>query len=248
MMRAGLSLAEARARVLVLDSRGLLVEGRAMEGYKKDFAQPRARVADWGAGPFDLLQTVTRSKATALLGLSGQPHSFSEPIVRAMCAHTERPVVFPLSNPTSSCEATPADILAWTGGRAVVATGSPFEPVRVGDRDVPIGQGNNAFVFPGLGFGSILAEASEITDGMVLAASYALAEYVADRHLYDGLVYPPVQELRAVARHVAARVVEQAFSEGVARTTKFALRDAAAHVRAKMWDPRYLPFVRSRPG
>jgi len=248
MVREGLSVAEARARVFVLDSRGLLVEGRAMEDYKRPFAQPAARVADWGAGALDLGAVVDRSRATVLLGLSGQPGSFTEPVVRAVASHTERPVVFPLSNPTSSSEACPADVLAWTGGRAVVATGSPFDPVRVGDREVTIGQGNNAFIFPGLGFGAILSEASEITDGMVLAAAYALAAYVAERHLASGQIYPPVQEIREVSARVATRVIEQAFADGVARTAKFraeAPGSAAAHVRSKMWEPRYLPFVRA---
>ncbi|HEY8039701.1 MAG TPA: NAD-dependent malic enzyme [Polyangiaceae bacterium] len=242
MIREGLSEAEARARVLVLDSRGLLVEGRAMEDYKKSFAQPRARVADWGPGPFDLLETIRRSRATVLLGLSGQPGTFTEAMVRAMMDHLERPVVFPLSNPTASCEATPADLLAWSGGGAIVATGSPFDPVRMGDRDVPVGQGNNAFIFPGLGFGAILAEASEITDGMVLAASYALADYVRERHLSQGLIYPPVEEMREVSQLVATRVVQQAFDDGVARTTKTTKDRAADHVRSKVWRPRYLPF------
>ena len=205
MRREGLTAAEARARIFVLDSRGLLVEGRKMEDYKTALAQERARIADWGEGPFELEATIAKSRATVLLGLSGVPGSFTEPMVRAMCEHVERPVVFPLSNPTASCEATPEDLLAWSRGRAIVATGSPFNPVKVDGRDVPIGQGNNAFIFPGLGFGAILAEASGITDGMVAASSYALAEYVKEKHLTGGLVYPPVEEMRDVSAHVATR-------------------------------------------
>jgi len=133
-----------------------------------------------------------------------------------------RPIVFALSNPTSSCEAQPADILAWTEGRAIVATGSPFEPVEHAGKKHFIGQGNNAFIFPGLGFGAILAQATEITDGMVMAASQGLSDYTAERHLSAGLVYPPVAELREVAVHVAARVIAQAFQDGVARSAKVA--------------------------
>ncbi|HEY6460144.1 MAG TPA: NAD-dependent malic enzyme [Polyangiaceae bacterium] len=245
MMKEGLTQEEARARVFVLDSKGLLVAGRAMEEYKAILAQPMARVAGWGAGPFNLEDTLAKSRATVLLGLSGVPGSFTEPMVRTLCEHVERPVVFPLSNPTTSCEATPEDLLAWSRGRAIVATGSPFAPVKVGGKDVPIGQGNNAFIFPGLGFGAILAEASEITDGMVAAASYALAEYVREKHLANGLVYPPVEEMRAVSEHVATRVVEQAFDDGVARTKKTTRAAAGAHVRAKAWQPRYLPFEKA---
>ena len=245
MMREGLSAEAARDRVLVLDSKGLLVEGRSMEAYKKGFAQPRAKLAGWGEGPLDLLQVIEKARATVLLGLSGQPGTFTAPMVRAMCANVERPVIFALSNPTTSCEATPADILGWSHGRAIVATGSPFEPVRVGDRDVEIGQGNNAFIFPGLGFGAILAEASEVTDAMVLTASYALADYVRVHHLPSGRIYPRVDEMREVSRLVAVRVVQQAFDDGVARTKKTTREGAEAYVRAKLWRPTYLPFVKA---
>lgn len=246
MKREGLSDDEARARVFVLDSKGLLVEGRPMEDYKKQLAQPRERVADWPEGPtWGLLATVKYARATALLGLSGQGGAFSEADVRALLPNAERPVVFALSNPTSACEATPEDIFAWTDGRALVATGSPFAPVRVGDRLVPVGQGNNAFVFPGLGFGAILADASEITDNMVLAAAYALADYTRERHGGEGLLYPPVSELRAVSLEVATRVLTQAITDGVARTTKVTPENAAAYVRAKAWNARYAPFRRA---
>jgi len=243
MVRDGITLEEARARVLVLDSKGLLVEGRAMEPYKNTLAQRPAAVAGWASGPIDLLTTIQKGKATVLLGLSGQPNTITEPMVRAMCANVERPVIFPLSNPTSSCEATPADLLAWSHGRALVATGSPFAPVRVGDRDVPIGQGNNAFIFPGLGFGAILAEASEITDTMVMTSAYALADYVAEKHLASGLIYPPVDEMSQVSVKVAARVLQQAIDDGVARTKKTTREAAEAYVRAKFWEPKYLDFI-----
>jgi malate dehydrogenase (oxaloacetate-decarboxylating) len=249
MKREGLDDEEARARVLVLDSKGLLVEGRKMEDYKATLAQRRARLDDWAPasrtdGGFDLLDTIQNAKGTVLLGLSGQPGTFTEPVVRALAANTARPIVFALSNPTTSCEAQPSDILAWTDGRALVATGSPFAPVRVGDRDVPIGQGNNAFIFPGLGFGAILADASEITDGMVLAASYALADYTRKHHADQGLLYPPVDELRAVSIEVAARVIQQAFADGVARTKKVKPDAAVEYVRSKAWTAQYLPFRR----
>jgi malate dehydrogenase (oxaloacetate-decarboxylating) len=245
MMREGASRDEARARVLVIDSKGLLVEGRPMEPYKRPFAQERERVAGWGDGRFDLRSTLKKARATVLLGLSGQPSTFDKDMILSMCEHTERPVVFPLSNPTSACEATPADLLGWSHGRALVATGSPFDPVRVGDEDVSIGQGNNAFIFPGLGFGAILAEASEITDRMVLAAAYALADYVRAAHLGRGLIYPPVDALRDVSQRVAARVIQQSFDDGVARTTKTTPAGAEFYVRSKFWRPKYLPFERA---
>jgi malate dehydrogenase (oxaloacetate-decarboxylating) len=238
MKREGLSDDEARARVFVLDSKGLLVDGRAMEDYKRPLAQSR-----WPHGATDLARTIELAGATALLGLSGQPGTFTEEVVRALLANAERPIVFALSNPTSSCEAQPADILAWTDGRALVATGSPFEPVQHAGRSIPIGQGNNAFVFPGLGFGAILADAREVTDGMVMAASYALAAYTKERH--PGLLYPPVSELRDVSLEVATRVLEQAFVDGVARTQKVEPKGARAYVARKAWRAKYLPFRRA---
>lgn len=248
MMREGLSIEEARARVLVLDSKGLLIEGRSMEDYKKPLAQPRDAVAAFegagSVGTWDLLATIKGARATALLGLSGQPGTFTQEIVEALLANVARPVVFALSNPTSSCEAQPVDILRWTDGRALVATGSPFAPVRVGNEDVTIGQGNNAFIFPGVGFGAILANASEITDGMVLGAAYALAEYTEQRHGKTGLLYPPVDELREVSVHVAARVIREAFADDVARTKKVTPEGALDYVRAKAWKAKYLPFRR----
>jgi malate dehydrogenase (oxaloacetate-decarboxylating) len=248
MRREGLSEEDARARVLVLDSKGLLVEGRKMEPYKEMLAQRRERVAGWSpsAKAYDLESTIKSAKATVLLGLSGQPGTFTESVVRALVPHTDRPIVFALSNPTSSCEAQPKDILAWTDGRALVATGSPFAPVRVGGRDVPIGQGNNAFIFPGLGFGAILADASKITDAMVLEAAYALADYTREKHGAAGLLYPPVSELREVSLAVATRVLRRAFADGVARSKKVTPEGAAAYVRQKAWKARYLPYRRAK--
>ena len=245
MMREGLSDEDARSRVFVLDSKGLLVEGRAMEHYKESLAQRKERVATWSGGPsFDLVSTIENAKATVLLGLSGQPGTFTETVVRALLPNAERPIVFALSNPTSSCEAQPTDILWWTDGRALVATGSPFAPVRVGEVDIPIGQGNNAFIFPGLGFGAILADASKITDGMVMEAAVALADYTLEKHGKEGLLYPPVSELRAVSLEVATRVLRRAFADGVARTTKVSAEGAADYIRKKAWNARYLPFKR----
>lgn len=247
MMREGLTEEEARARVFVLDSKGLIVEGRASEPYKERLAQRRDRVASWPAparGSWDLRETIQNARATVLLGLSGQPGAFTEDVIKALLPHAERPIVFALSNPTSSCEAQPAELLAWSDGRARVATGSPFAHVRFGDRDVAIGQGNNAFVFPGLGFGAILAGASKITDAMVLEAAYALADITLAEH--PGLLYPPVSQLRSVSLEVATRVLAQAMSDGVARSPKLPKpSDIADYVRAKAWRARYLPFRRA---
>lgn len=246
LLREGLSREEARDRVCVLDSRGLLVQGRTVEPYKQDFVQPREKTAGWQLANEvpTLLEVIEHTQATALLGLSGQTGAFNHPIVQAMTRNTARPVIFPLSNPTSACEALPTDILEWSEGRAIVATGSPFADVMREGQLHYIGQGNNAFIFPGLGFGAILAECQEITDGMVLEAAYALAEYTAAAHLQSGRVYPPVSELREVSIRVGVRVIEQALREGVARKTNLDGRDLDTYLRSRFWKPRYLPIVR----
>ncbi len=246
LLREGLSHEEARDRVCVLDSRGLLVEGRHIEPYKQPFAQPREKIAGWSLANEvpTLLEVIEHTQATALLGLSGQAGAFNHPVVQAMARNTARPVIFPLSNPTSACEALPTDILEWSEWRAIVATGSPFaDAIREGQVHY-VGQGNNAFIFPGLGFGAILAECREITDDMVLEAAYALAEYTAASHLKSGRVYPPVSELREVSIRVGARVIEQALREGVAGKTNLEGRDLDTYLRSRFWKPRYLPIVR----
>ncbi len=246
LVKCGLSEEEARAQVFVLDSRGLLVEGRAMDAYKAPFAQSAERIADWRfAGPVpNLLEVIENGQVTVLLGLSGQAGAFNQPIVEAVSRNNSRPVVFPLSNPTSIAEALPEDIFAWTDGRAIVATGSPFEDVAHAGKTYPIGQGNNAFVFPGLGFASILSEASRITDGMVLESAYALADYTAASHVAAGRVYPPIRELPEVSIRVTTRVMARAIEEGVARKEGLEGRDLDTYVRQRFWRPRHLPFVR----
>ncbi len=247
MQAAGLSREDALSRVYVMDSKGLLSEGRAMEDYKKPFVRTRASFESWGVvGVPNLAQVVEHAKITCLLGLSGQAGSFTRSIIEGVAKNTPRPIVFALSNPTSSCEALPSDILEWTRGAALVATGSPFDPVHVAGRDVPIGQGNNAFIFPGLGFGAILAEASAITDGMVTEAAQALFEYTEEKHAAAGLIFPPVDELAAVSARVAARVIRRAFADGVGRSERLRGlvdkdQDLLAYVEQKRWHAHYLP-------
>ena len=190
----------------------------------------------------ELFETVEQARATVLLGLSGQPRAFDRRVVESMAKNTARPVIFALSNPTSSAEAIPTDILAWTRGTALVATGSPFAPVTVDGKSVAIGQGNNAFIFPGLGFGAILSAAREITDGMVQDASYALVDFTKDN--YPEHVYPPVSELQRVSQLVAERVYLRAMQDGVATAPARTASEVRAYVEAKFYRPEYLPIVR----
>ena len=246
LIREGLSEQAAHERVFVVDSRGLLVEGRAMDLYKQPFAQHAERIADWqfaGNVP-NLAEVIDNGQVTALIGLSGQSGAFSQPIVNAVCRNTPRPIVFPLSNPTSAVEALPQDIIAWSEGRAIMASGSPFPDVEYEGQVFPVGQGNNAFIFPGLEYACVLAEVSRISDDMVLEAAYALADYTAAKHLEHGRIYPPVQELQEASLRVATRVAACAQREGLAQNPDIANGDLETYLRSRFWRPRYLPFVR----
>jgi len=249
LLRQGLSRWEARAKVLVVDRPGLLLENGNAEDHQCDYCQPLERIAGWnlvGEIP-SLLETIRESGATALLGLSGVGGLFSEPTVRALGANTERPLLFPLSNPTSSTEVLPEDALRWTEGRAIIATGSPFPDVVQGGKTHPIGQGNNAFVFPWLGFGAVLSRAREITDGMVLEAAYALSDCTPEFCFAEGRIYPPMRLLREISVTVASRVMAQALRDGVAaeyRLRGMSLELLEEFARERFWYPQYLPFRR----
>jgi malate dehydrogenase (oxaloacetate-decarboxylating) len=241
MIRDGLTPQQARERVFVLDSVGLLYQGRSrVEDYKQRFLSP-ASCAEWAADGEvpTLMETIINSKCTVLLGLSGMPGQFTEPIIRQVATHCERPIIFPLSNPTSSCEALPADIYKWTNGKALVASGSPFPPVEWEGKEYPIGQGNNAFVFPGLGAGAIIAGAKKITDNMIMEGSYALVDYVAANWLEKGRIYPPVRDMRKVSIQIATRVIQTAIADKVATGDILKESDIEAKVRREFWQPIY---------
>jgi len=246
LQRQGLSEREAKAGVFVVDSRGLVMQGReGLEPYKHELAQPPERVSGWDvAGPVPtMLETVRNGGVSVLIGLSGQRGAFDREVVGAVDANTPTPIVFPLSNPTANSEATPEDIYAWTEGRAIVATGSPFGEVEFAGTRHPVGQGNNAFIFPGLGLGVMLTSAKRVTPGMLTAAAEALAEYTDPARLLAGAVYPSVATMRRASKHVAVAVAQQAMADGVARVPVEG--DVTEAVTAAMWEPRYLPIRRS---
>jgi malate dehydrogenase (oxaloacetate-decarboxylating) len=209
----------------------------APEEHRRDLAWTGELASSRGlrAGS-SLLDVVRATKPTVLLGVSGAPGLFEEKVVRAMAAHVARPTILPFSNPASSSEARPVDVMSWTHGRALVATGSPFDPVKVESRKVRIGQGNNAFVFPGVGLGVLVCEAREVTDGMFVAAADALAAQLPEEELQAGSLYPRIASLCAVTAQVAEAVVRQAVTEGVARNPP---EDPATAIAAAMWDPAY---------
>ena len=237
MADAGLP-AEAIARaVLLADSRGLVHADReGLDETKRPLAVPReAAIAIGLTVEDDLVTTVRRYRPTILVGTTGVAGTFSEEVVRAMASGTVRPIVMPLSNPTAISEATPDEIVRWTDGRALVATGSPFPPVD-GRR---VGQANNVFIFPGLGLGGIVSETSRISDPMVLVAARTLAAEVSADRLADGALYPPIADLRSVSRAIALAVGREAISSGLAPPSE----TLEADVDAAMWWPAYVPYT-----
>jgi malic enzyme len=246
LQRAGLSGEALTLATASLDSKGLLVDDQAIaDDHKRPFAWPAALAARYGLGagqPRDLLAVVRALKPTVLVGTTGEPGAFTEAVIREMASHVARPLVLPLSNPNSSSEALPAEVIAWSDGRALVATGSPFEPVMHNGRRIVIGQGNNVFIFPGVGLGAIVAEAREVTDGMFAAAADQLATEVSPRDLAGGSIFPPISDIRRVTARIAEAVVRAAISEGVARRPLDEAQIAPAVVAA-MWEPVYLPMV-----
>jgi len=245
LARAGLAGEALTLATASLDSHGLLVDDEPIpDEHKREFAWPAALAARHGLirGRRDLLSVVRAVRPTVLIGTTGEAGAFTEPVVRAMAAHAGRPLIMPMSNPTSACEALPRDLLAWTDGRALVATGSPFEPVEHGGRRIVIGQGNNAFVFPGVGLGAIVSQTSEVTDAMFAAAADALGAEVGAADLASGSVFPAVREIRRVTARIAAAVVREAQDAGLARRA-LAREDVAAAVEAAMWEPAYAELV-----
>ncbi|HEX7527775.1 MAG TPA: malic enzyme-like NAD(P)-binding protein, partial [Thermoanaerobaculia bacterium] len=172
---------------------------------------------------------------------SGEPDTFTEAVVREMAKHVEHPVIFPMSNPTNKTEGKPVDLVAWTNGRALVATGSPFEPVPYQGRTITISQANNSFIFPGVGLGVLVAEAKEVTDGMFAVAAQRLADEVKASDLASGSLFPSTHEIRRISARIAEAVVTEARNVGVGRQISDA--EIPKAVATMMWDPAYLPMV-----
>jgi malate dehydrogenase (oxaloacetate-decarboxylating) len=237
-MRAeGLTPEQARRRIWLVDSQGLVHSGRTdLDAFKLEYAQPRE------AGTLSLLEVVKSVHPTILIGTAAQPQAFTEDIVREMARHVSRPLVFPLSNPTSKSEALPTDVIAWTEGRAFVATGSPFDDVVYDGRRIRVGQCNNAYIFPGVGLGVIASNARRVTDGMFVAAARALSELSPARRDSSQPLLPPLSEVRDVAKRVAIAVALQAQRDGV--TEALPQDELQRRIESTMWTPDYLPYRR----
>lgn len=247
LVHEGLSREQARRQMFVMDAAGLVIEDVSAQPYQLPVAQFAETCAGWemqGEIP-SLLETITQAKPTILLGLTGVSGLFSEPLVRHMAENTERPIIFPLSNPTSNCEAIPEDLIRWTEGKAIVATGSPFADVEYEGQRHSVGQGNNAFVFPGIGFAAVLGRCDRVTDAMIIESAFALADYT-DRHYHAmGRIFPPINDLQEVSMEVATKVLAVALKEGAATRTDLDGDDLGAlsdYVRSRAWQPNYLPY------
>ncbi|HEV3021524.1 MAG TPA: NAD-dependent malic enzyme, partial [Pirellulales bacterium] len=243
MVEEGLTDREARDRFFLIDRPGLLHDGlTGLAPFQQKFVQPRDRVAGWpvGGDVIGLIDVVRNARPTILLGVSGQPGTFTEAVVRAMAEHVDRPIIFPLSNPTSRAEATPADLVPWTEGRALVATGSPFDDVSYGGRRIPFAQCNNSYIFPGMGLGILAAGARRVSDRMFMAAARELAKFSPALHDAATSLLPPLAESRRVSRAIALAVAAAAQRDGLAPACPPA--ELERLIDAKTWHPRYLPM------
>lgn len=244
MVNEGATPQEATAAFWGLGSRGLLTTtlGDRIRPFQRPYARQGFETDGWdldAPGHIGLADVVRNVRPTILIGTSGQPGAFTEPIVRDMAAHVDHPVIMPLSNPTSLVEATPADLLAWTDGRALIATGSPFPPVQLNDREHVIAQANNAFVFPGLGLGVAVCRATRVTDRMIAAAAEAVAG-LAHVDGPGGSLLPQVSQLRMVSATVAIAVAQAAERDGVATRV---LDNPVQQVFDAMWTPVYPELI-----
>jgi len=243
--RCGLGEAAARSRIVVLDSKGMVIDQRAaaVETYKKPFSKPGNFYRNWDLEDFShitLMDVVENFRPTVLIGTSGRAGHFTADIIRAMAENTEHPVIFPLSNPTSSSEASPLEIYRASGGKAIVATGSPFDPVRYGNKTIPVGQGNNFFIFPGVGLGAILGKGDYISDAVFTEAAYTLADLTPDNLIAAGTVFPSFTEIRNISAHIAhSTMVQMAKEQG---TPELSIDE----IKSRMWKPRYHPLVRMK--
>ena len=241
MVREGSSADDARKTLWLSDSKGLVHDQRTLdEAFKKKYAQPFERTVDWqldDPSRIGFSDVVRNVRPTILIGTSAQPGAFSEEIVREMAQHVARPIIFPLSNPTSKSEATPINLFRWTNGRALMATGSPFPPIVSDSGLVRIGQCNNSFIFPGVGLGVIASGACRVVDSMFTAAAQVLSEFASSSKDEKGALYPLLEEVRNISRKVAVAVGLEAQKSGLAPATDMATLEE--NVSRKMWGLNY---------
>lgn len=242
MQEEGLDEKSAREQVFMIDRNGLITDDmHDIPDFQKKLAQPKIKADAWALSTSSALKDVVdQVKPTVLIGVSGQTGLFNEDVIKTMHRHCDAPLVMPLSNPTSRIEAVPADILTWTKGNALVATGSPFDPVMIADREIPIAQCNNAYIFPGIGLGVIVAKAERVTDGMLMAAARALSDCSPVAQTGKGAVLPSFKDIRDVSTQIAVAVAEQAVIDGVANADD--QKPLHARIEESFWTPEYARY------
>jgi len=244
MMEDGLTLEEANKRIWTVDSQGLVTKARTgLEEFKANYARETSEVATYtckNREKITLEEVVLNAKPTILLGTSGTPNTFTEGVVRAIAKSNKRTMIFPLSNPTSKAECTPADAIKWSDGSVIVATGSPFDPVTHNGKRFRIGQGNNAYIFPGIGLAATVGSIRRLTDGMFLEAAKALAGKLTQQDLDESALYPPLPRIRECSHAVACAVIQRAVKNGYA--DEEILKHLKLTVSRAMWFPEYIPI------
>ena len=241
----GLSPEEARSRFYGVDRYGLVTEDmKDLRPEQRAYARKNQEVQGWAQsnGVIGLLDVVRQAKPTVLIGVSGQAGAFTEPAVREMAKHTPRPVIFPLSNPTSRSEATPQDLMAWTEGRALIGTGTAFAPVNVGEKTIHIAQTNNSYIFPGLALGIVASRAKHVSDSMVKAAAQELVRHLPTLKDKQASLLPPLSDARRLGQLIGLAVGIQAIKDGQAQVSD---EDSLnRELQANVWEPAYEPYVR----
>jgi malate dehydrogenase (oxaloacetate-decarboxylating) len=250
LVQDGFGEADARSRLWLVDRDGPLQTGMTnLEPFQQCYCRPFEQVVGWKRntdGRIPLTEVVRQVRPTVLIGVSGQPGTFSEEVIRTMAERVTRPVILPLSNPTSRSEAVPADLVAWTEGRGLIATGSPFSSVPFQGRMIPISQCNNAYIFPGLGLGVITAGTACVTDEMFLAAARVLSEHTSAQPDSPSRLLPAVEDILSVSRRIAFAVCSEAQRQGL--TKQKAPQEWERLLDARRWEPHYLPMRRNRSG
>lgn len=242
MVRRGLSVAEAYSRFWLIDKEGLLVEGDDLTEAQAPYARKKEDIENWGIKNKNphLLETLKKVKPTILIGSSAQTNAFNQDVVVLMCSFSERPIIFPLSNPDEKCEAKPADIIAWSNNKGLIATGTPFEPVPYQGQLLTIAQCNNALVFPGIGLGILAVHAKRLTKEMIYAAAIALSEFCLSRKENPFPILPSLEDAQIVAKTIAIAVSKVAINSGLAQRNHNT--DLPQLIEDMFWQPRYLPF------
>jgi malate dehydrogenase (oxaloacetate-decarboxylating) len=240
----GLSEVEARVRFYAIDQYGLITEDRQnVEPEQLPYARKQHEVRSWKQlnGEITLLDVVRNVRPTVLIGVSGQPGTFTEQVVREMAKYTNRPVIFPLSNPTSCSEATPQDLMNWTEGRVLIGTGSPFPPVEIAGKKTPVAQTNNSYIFPGLALGIVASKARLVSDSMVKAAAKELIRHLPTQKDQEAPLLPPISQARQLSRFIGEAVGKQAIQDGLAQIQGEALN---RELDENIWEPQYVPYER----